>query len=249
MQSREALEAIIAFSHRHKASKAEYLSLLAKLRHFPRYLYGQLQADVSLPQGTRPPGLSAVLRLRNEAEFVKASILSIYDSVSEIICVLNNPEDGTENIVCDLAKSLKKISIHYYPTAVEQPYVSNNYFERVMRNPDGSLARYYNFSFALASYSHVVKWDGDMIATDRCRSLFSVATSHDVVFFDGMDLLGQRTTVPEPRIYRVGTNRYYVDTTNCEQLFLENSSPALFPEPVYLHMKLGKGEKYRDYIA
>jgi glycosyltransferase involved in cell wall biosynthesis len=240
------LNVLISYSHTHSIKLEQYIYFLSKLNNFPKFLLSQLK-EGGKDNKTRPDGISIVLRLKNDFEYVKASIFSVYKFVDEIICVLNNSTDGTDEIVKELSKYLIKIKVYDYIQEIESP--GANYFNNVITNPSMSIAKFYNYAFSLAKYSHVVKWDGDMIATHECENAFKEARSNDLTFFNGYDIFQEDTTAGEPRIFKMKTNRFYVDVKNLEELFAENSSHYIYKNPIYIHMKLAKNNIYKKYLC
>ena len=83
----------------------------------------------------------------------------------------------------------------------------------VASKPETSIEKYYNWCLEQTSFSHVCKWDGDMIATPVFGSKHAGSMSSDIVIFDGYDVLGEHTTAFEPRIFKYDPARArYVET-------------------------------------
>jgi glycosyltransferase involved in cell wall biosynthesis len=189
----------------------------------------------------RPPGLSAFVRCKNEEEYIAASLLSAYRVFDEIVLVLNNSTDRTRDIVQDLMTDHPKIRLLDYPH--ECSAIGPGYHERVLRDPMSSLARYYNWCLEQTRFSHVCKWDGDMVATPEFESVRKLIEQADVILFDGWDVLGEHTTDLEPRIFRCDPARArYVDWDMYEVLQHDYSRQARLGAKCYLHMKLVKRE-------
>jgi glycosyltransferase involved in cell wall biosynthesis len=190
---------------------------------------------------SRTNGLSAFIRCKNEEEYILASILSIYRIFDEIVVVLNNSTDGTRRLIEDLLPDHPKIRLLDYPT--ECIKVGPGYYERVVANPLGSLARYYNWCLEQTRYSHVCKWDGDMIATPPLEQVRALIPVSEIIQFDGYDVLGEPTTDYEPRIFKFDPLKArYVDWDLYEILQHEYSKISRVPDKCYLHMKLLKKE-------
>jgi glycosyltransferase involved in cell wall biosynthesis len=189
----------------------------------------------------RPIGLSAVMRCKNEEEYVVASILSIYRIFDEIVVVLNNSTDRTRKLVEDLASGHPKIRLLEYSNECSPP--GPGYYESVASKPETSIAKYYNWCLEQTSFSHVCKWDGDMIATPVFEQVRTLVTSSDIVIFDGYDVLGEHTTAFEPRIFKYDPARArYVDRDLFEVLEHKFHKISYMREKCYLHMKLVKRE-------
>ncbi len=189
----------------------------------------------------RPVGLSAFIRCRNEEEYIVASVMSIYRVFDEILVVLNDSTDRTRELVEDLARKLPKIRLLEYPHRCAP--IGPGYHERVLAEPDSSLASYYNWCVEQTQFSHACKWDGDMIATPLIEQVRDVFADADTVLFDGHDVLGQHTTDMEARIFRYDRRHArYVDWDLYEILQHDYSRQTYIRDKCYLHMKLVKRE-------
>jgi glycosyltransferase involved in cell wall biosynthesis len=189
----------------------------------------------------RPVGLSAFVRCKNEEEYIVASLMSGYRVFDEIVVILNNSTDRTRELVEGLASGHPKIRLIEYPH--ECASIGTGYFQSVQDKPDSSLARYYNWCLEQTSFSHVCKWDGDMIATPVFEQVRALIPAADVVLFDGYDVLGQATTDYEARIFKHAPRRArYLDWDLYEVLEHDYSKIARVQEKCYLHMKLVKKE-------
>lgn len=189
----------------------------------------------------RPHGLSAFVRCKNEEEYIVASLLSGYRVFDEILVALNNSNDKTRELIEDLIPDHPKIKILDYVN--ECSPIGPGYIEKVRENPTSSLAKYYNWCLDQTKFSHVCKWDGDMVAIPVFEAVRDCISTHDVVTFDGYDVLGQRTTDSEARVFRYNPTRArYVDWDMYEVLEHDYSRNQLLNEKCYLHMKLVKRE-------
>jgi glycosyltransferase involved in cell wall biosynthesis len=189
----------------------------------------------------KPTGLSAIVRCKNEEEYIAASLLSAYRVFDELVVVLNDSTDRTREILDDLRTTYTKIRVLTYDQPCSQAGVG--YLDNVRTNPESSLARYYNWSFAQARFSHVCKWDGDMIALPALRQLRPLLENCDVILFDGYDAVGEHTTEIEARVFRYDANRTrYIDWDLYEVLQHDYTNSFCIAEKCYVHMKLVKKE-------
>lgn len=104
-------------------------------------------------------GISCVMRVKDEADWVRLSILSLLDFADEIVFVDNGSTDGTLELVRQLKEDwgIGKLKIFTFPPI------------------DGikvKLNDLYNFAFGQATKTWVFKWDGDFIA--RTNQLYSI---------------------------------------------------------------------------
>jgi len=193
------------------------------------------------PVNPRPVGISAFVRCQNEEEYIVASLLSAYRVFDEILVILNLSTDRTRELVEDLLPDYPKIRLLDYPHHCRA--VGPGYGEAVQATPDASLARYYNWCTQRATFSHVCKWDGDMIALPDLERVRHQVPRFDVIHFDGVDALGLPTTGVEPRIFKFDPARArYVDWDLYEVLQHDYRELTAVHEKCYLHMKLVKRE-------
>jgi hypothetical protein len=101
-------------------------------------------------------GISCVMRIKDEADWVRLSILSIREFADEIIFVDNGSTDGTLEMVRQLKDDwgLERLKIFTFPPI------------------DGAKIKthmLYNFAFGQATKTWVFKWDGDFIARTEQR--------------------------------------------------------------------------------
>jgi glycosyltransferase involved in cell wall biosynthesis len=189
----------------------------------------------------RPLGLSAFVRCKNEEEYIVASLLSVYRVFDELVVVLNNSTDQTRDLVSDLMADHPKIKLIEYSS--ECSPIGPGYIDRVRQTPSASLALYYNWCVEQTSFSHVCKWDGDMIATPVFEQVRNRLKLADTISFDGYDVIGEKSTDLEARIFRYDPLRaQYRDWDLYEVLHHDYQRNDLVREKCYLHMKLAKRE-------
>lgn len=203
---------------------------------------------MSAKNGTRSHGISAFIRCRNEEEYIVPSIMSVLRVFDEIVVVLNTSTDRTAELVEDLASRYPKIRVMRYDSNCAP--VGVGYIDAVKAAPDSSLAKYYNWCLEQTSYSHMCKWDGDMIALPTIEGVRSMIETFDVVSFDGHDVLGENTTNLEPRIFRFDPVRArYLDWDLYEVLQHDYSRIGRLDPKCYVHMKLVKKEMiHRPFV-
>lgn len=191
----------------------------------------------------RPPGLSAFVRCKNEEEYIVASLMSTYRVFDEIVVILNDSTDSTHALVNALIGRYPKIRLATYQHRCSP--IGPGYISNVTADPSASLAKFYNWCVGETRFSHVCKWDGDMIATPDFEQVRGLISAHDVISFDGYDVLGEHTTDCEPRIFKYNSERArYVDWDLYEVLEHDYSKMASLEQKCYLHMKLVK----RDWL-
>ena len=116
---------------------------------------------------SRLPGISAFVRTRNGADFIRPTILSHAPYVDEIIAVYNQCDDGTDVLHAALQDELgpDKLKLYDYRARVHPPG-SKEHAAEPAASPH-SVVNYSNFALAQTSRQIVVKLDDDHIAFDR----------------------------------------------------------------------------------
>jgi glycosyltransferase involved in cell wall biosynthesis len=123
---------------------------------------------VPIASGFRPKRISAMMRVKNEEAFLRASVESILPLVEELVIIDNNSSDATPLIARELAAAYpKNARVCYYPHEIAKVGSEN---EALAATPDGRksprlLANYYNWCLRQCRMNFVLKWDGDMVAT------------------------------------------------------------------------------------
>lgn len=100
---------------------------------------------VAKASGFKRSGISAVIRVKNEEDWIRPSILSIKDFVEEILIVDNGSTDGTLDVVEQVASEIST------PT-------------RVFRYPEADHCEISNVGVINSEYKWILKWDADFIA-------------------------------------------------------------------------------------
>jgi len=151
------------------------------------------------------PGISAIVRLKNEAEYLEQVLDSILPFFDEFVIVYNQCSDRTPDIVENFAnRDPQRVkAFHYLPEVFP---VGSEQHRMLPAHHVSSLVHYYNFALSKASYRVRAKWDGDMIAApgplgrvvDRLRALEPGTLSwwlspwkHGYWWFSGVNLWDQ----------------------------------------------------------
>lgn len=195
----------------------------------------------------RKPGFSAMIRLKDDAEWIEKSVESVYGGFDEIvICLQGDQTDGTDEIVRGLPDPQDKIRVYEFP------------FDSIPNGPGhdqqarGSVherAYFYNWCLSKTTRKIVSKWDGDMVAFDwLLDTVRRDMKGTNAVSFKGWDIVGprkrhvslrKRHTANEVRFWRVTPDTYFYTGKYCE--VLRKPSPVLeWPQVGYLHFKWAK---------
>lgn len=205
----------------------------------------------------RPHGLSAMVRLKDEAEWLKPSLDSIAGWCDEVALFLQGAQtDGTDRVAEEWAAAHPDIAKVY-----RFPFDSLPNGPGHDRQPRGSVherAYFYNWCLALTRFDHAMKWDGDMVALDdlgpKVRGLMAEGRA-DLVGFRGIEMCGTALThmsraprtANEPRVFRVNEGTWYHTGARTEYFTLQSGwrerpeAVEIAPAP-YLHFKWAKDE-------
>jgi len=191
--------------------------------------------------GHRSPGLSALVRLRDEETWVKLALESI-TWFDEIVIVLNCCTDRTPEIVEDFrAQFPSKVIVADYPYTIHP--MGPGHDDCPTDNPHSSAALY-NFTQDLSTKTHVCKIDGDMVCMDwlggRVRQLME--DGHHRIKMFGTDIVGDDLThignhplCPTNGVYQVNGTRY--EQGQMTQSLRGAAQPTTEIHDCFLHFK------------
>ena len=114
----------------------------------------------------KPHGLSGCFRLRNEAEFMRAAVLSHMPWLDEAVLVVQPSDDDTLALALDLADHDERIKVYYYPHSVD--WIDTPGFYAKDPEAPGHLVHMSNFALSQCTYDWICKVEGDVI----CLSSF-----------------------------------------------------------------------------
>ena len=148
---------------------------------------------ISRPPGEMAKDLSAMVRVRNEAEFLYASVRSIIDHVEEVILVDNQSTDGSPAIMERLRREFaEKVFVYHYRYPIRRIGRENWEYatDPAHRTSPSLSANYFNWCKDRCTRSYVLNRDGDMIATDYFYEIVSAWRHSDkqVVFLRGVNV-------------------------------------------------------------
>ena len=155
--------------------------------------------------GPLPPGMTAIVRVKNEARALPWTLPPLLHAVDHVTLVDNGSTDGTARVAREVAPEVEVVR---YPFAVARCGAEH------LSTPEASvhsLAYFYNWSFAHARTSYVLKWDGDMVLSD-----LAVQALRDLAWqLEAAQLV---VRVPRLGLYVASDRLAYVDTAlrNCE---------------------------------
>ena len=127
----------------------------------------RLRAVAGAYQRVRGTAISAMVRVRDEEEFLRAAVDSILPLVDEVVLIDNLSRDATPEIIADLARRHPdRITTHRYPYEILRVgHETAEFAARPESHASPHLsANYYNWCLRRCRRPFVLKWDGDMIA-------------------------------------------------------------------------------------
>ena len=159
--------------------------------------WGEFRFDRAQLQKPRPFGVSAYMRIKNEAELVRIAIESHLPFYDEIVAVYNDCNDATEKILLALQqKHADKLKVFHYLPKVHWVRTADH-AAMVGRDDDvHSMASYYNYALSKCRFSVAVKLDADHLAIahkldaalKKIRAEF--AQGRDKIFlFSGLEVI------------------------------------------------------------
>ncbi len=194
------------------------------------------------------PGLSGLVRLRDEEAWARLALESFVGWCDELVVVLNCCTDRTPEIVeAFRAEHPDKVKVYDYPHEIWP--MGPGHADCPDRDPRASAALY-NFTQRRSTRSHAVKLDGDMVMMDwagaEIRRLMS--EGHGRIRFHGTDLVGDDLTMigshPMCRtngVYRLTEQTWYRQGAMTQNLQGLAGVPEYEIErPAFVHMKWAK---------
>lgn len=163
----------------------------------------------------KPFGISGCFRLRNEAQFMEAAILSHLPYMDEAVLVVQPSEDNTVELALELERDDPRIKVHFYD--FECDWIDTPEFYAKDPHKPGHLVHMSNWALSKCSYSWVNKVEGDVI----CLSTFA-------------NIIERVQDFPDRNIYygRVILN---VAGENCDQISVDNPRNGGWDEAVFMN--------------
>lgn len=122
---------------------------------------------MNINKGERPIGVSGLMRVKDEEEYVEASINSVIDALDELIICYQECSDGTTAIIEHKQKEYPgKIKVYFYAPKVYAHNLTPDELAYACSLPDDSphlLSSYYNYALSKATYRYAVKIDADQV--------------------------------------------------------------------------------------
>ncbi len=213
--------------------------------------------------GTRTPGISIFMRVRNGADFLEAAIRSHADAVDEIVAVHNQCTDGSDEILHKLCAELgPKLRVVHYLDRVFPPGSEGH--AREAANAPSSFVNMSNFALAQTRHTVAMKLDDDHVAIgDRFARLAERVRAQqcrlkETLCFSGINLARSADgTVGVPAHEPlVGTGDHFLFEVRPDTFFrhdprfehFHHADPRVFGDITYWHLKyLKAGLGFANY--
>jgi glycosyltransferase involved in cell wall biosynthesis len=213
--------------------------------------------------GRPPKKISAMMRVKNEVEFLERSINSVIDLVDEMVIVDNCSTDGSAEVIADFANRFPKVKAFSYPHKIARygEETSKLAATKEGRKSPSYLPNYYNWCAAKCTKPYILKWDGDTIATNALATVLERfrQSRTQILCHTGLNLHPDRTCTiagrpledMEPRLFYKPFSTYnnykgYVETFWSPYLWHYPSFNEVEPEPLYFHMKFCKIDRFSN---
>lgn len=135
-------------------------------------LEGLTEWDFALPRSQREPGVSAMVRVRDESAKIEHCLRSILPVFDQIVVVDNGSEDGTRAIVRSVMEDAdpeRKIELFDYPHRLARFGPEHG---ATPADSVHSAVYFTNWALSHCTHRYVCKWDGDMVLRRDVRDEF-----------------------------------------------------------------------------
>ncbi|WP_370558711.1 glycosyltransferase family 2 protein [Edwardsiella tarda] len=186
------------------------------------------------------PSISVVYRVKNGGEYLELSILSISAFATEVIVVDNDSSDNTIEIVSRLNEQLRGVcDVKLFNYKEKLAIAGKGYRQSLIKDPGGSLAKFYNYCFSLSSCDYVMKFDAHCMllpsAIDKLQK--EIMKSIDGVIFRGVEVYGKSLSM-ELYLYKKCLGFKYCDGDYYEMLQWDRGiNVKRIRYPLFIHMK------------
>ena len=134
--------------------------------------------------GRLKKGVSGIMRVKDDAEFIEACVESCIDALDELIIVYNDCTDNSPEVIKMMQKRYPdKIKVFPYNYHIYALNLTQQEYEYALSLPKDSphlLCNYYNFALSKVSYQYALKIDADQIYfTEKLKDLCDVVKSKE----------------------------------------------------------------------
>jgi len=197
-------------------------------------------SDLSL---NRKDGVSAIVRIKNEDEFIIPSLLSTQDFFDEFIIILNKCTDKTEELLRLL--NLPNAKIYYYNEDVVPAGPESLGLDA---NSVNHIVYYTNYCISLSNNNWIYRWDADHIATSVFFDLKHLIKSDKYTSIEdrGFDIVGpqcnmlgsQQMCSFEKRLVKIVSGfKYVISPSRMSEMPNSCGLSYRIEDPTFLHLK------------
>lgn len=136
---------------------------------------------------TKPHGISACIRVRNESQFMRAAVRSIVEMVNEVVLCVQPSDDNTLEIAHELAAECDKVKVHYYPLVPD--WIDTRGFYENDPDAPGHLVHMSNWALSKCTHSWILKIEGDVIALPTLKGFIDRALTDNRPMYYGLVIL------------------------------------------------------------
>ena len=221
-----------------------------------RNIEGLQDFNIIMPE-TRISGLSAMIRAKDELEYLEYAVASIIDWMDEIVICVQTGIGAGVPIDLDPTLIMAFMIKEQYPGKIKVfSYPFNSFpngpgHDKQSRNSVYERAYFYNWCLSKTNHEYVCKWDGDMIALDGVgETIRARMEDYHLIYLTGAEMVSWTNqsvnpyTACEPRIFKVEDHTYYITGAYCEQ-FTHNFNPVnqkILSGHQFKHFKWAKSE-------
>jgi len=191
--------------------------------------------------------VSGIFRIKNARATIELAVRSVLPLLDEIVIVDNDSTDGTPDIIKRLQEELHEtviIRLLHWPFALAR--AGRGYRAQLRDRPEGSISRFYQYTFSQGTSDYLMKCDAHYIFTPR--GLDDIAAKinhgHDVVTYPGVDMFGNHHPF-ERFIFKKELGWKFLDGAQWELLKFEHKvNIGRVVNPCFVHVKRYTYVKY-----
>jgi glycosyltransferase involved in cell wall biosynthesis len=210
--------------------------------------------DLERPKHPLNPGISLIIRAKNEEMNISQCIESVVDLVDEIIFVDNCSTDNTYSLVEKYTTIYKNIKLYKYNIKVTR--AGDAHKSAMEKGDKNTLGLFYNWCLSKATYYNVFKWDADFICIRNnfidLVKLYNLKNRNDrfAIWFTGKTLfesnnsyyINYKSFYDEYRIFSYLNDFKWYDGEICEftEPYLkkiESRKKYKYPYPLFYEIK------------
>ena len=220
-----------------------------------------IDLSYTFPKNKLTPGISLIIRSKNEEKNIKECIDSVIDLVDEIIFVDNNSNDKTYEIVKDYQIKYSNIKLYKYNIDVSKVGIEHQ--NSIKNNNKNTLATFYNWCLSKATKYNVFKWDADFICIRnnfiQMIDKYNLKKRDDkfAIWFTGKTLFennekyyyNHNSYYNEFRIFSYKNNFCWYDGDTCEytEPYLKNcNNKYRYDHPIFFELKRTSIDEFKE---